>query len=198
MKRKYESPRRAAGKEDTTKAILDAAVRLHAQGNTDIDVLAREAGVAVATVRKHFPTREHIYEGCTRHFMASHPAPDPGSLAAIPDPFERIRAIVAAVYAMHEAAFGVAWLAHTLQDESPTMAQNVAMLDDFVRAAVEAMLAGMPSTVATEAVASYARGLLSPLTYRALRLNGELDLSAATQSTYKVLTLLLGVQQSDH
>ncbi len=60
VKRRYESPRRAAQSRATRRAIVDAAARLFAERGyvaTSFDAIAEAAGVGRATVFAHFPAK---------------------------------------------------------------------------------------------------------------------------------------------
>src|SRR5688500_2737883 len=119
--RKYDSSRRAEAAKRTREAILDAAFRLHGECVLDMESLAREANVSLATVRKNFPTRELLFEACTawgRHYMA---LPDIELICSVEDPSARTRLIVRQIYAFHESIFGQQWLAIKLEDESLSM-----------------------------------------------------------------------------
>jgi AcrR family transcriptional regulator len=191
MARRYNSQRRAATKAQTIENILAAAIRLHGQGVTEMSAVARAAGVSLATVHKYFPTREDLFQGCTALFLQHLPLPSLDELARIQDPVQRLSRVVQSVYAVHEAAFSHAWLAHRLERESPTMAQTVAAMQQFVESAVTVALG--PDSSVSDAARRFALGLLSPLTYRALRLSGGLDHAAAVVQTTAALAQRFGL-----
>lgn len=66
---------------------------------TTVSAVAREAGVQRATVYRHFPDDETLFNACTAHFYARHPMPDPEQWAAIADPDERLRVALGDLYA---------------------------------------------------------------------------------------------------
>lgn len=189
MTRRYNSERRTEEKARTIRDILDAAVRLHGQGITDPQAVAREAGVSYATVRKYFPTREAMFHGCTTHFMTQHTPPSLERLAALQDPSERLRQVVAQLYALHEAALGQTWLAFRMEDESSVMRQTVAGVTGFVRQAAGLLFSGGPSY-------GFACAMLSPLTYRALRLDGGLSPEECVRQTVAALAHRLSLSPS--
>ena len=76
MVRQYNSSRRRKAAEQTRQDILQAALKLHAEGVTEFEPLAREAGCSLATVRKHFPTKETLFKNCTRAFAETLILPD--------------------------------------------------------------------------------------------------------------------------
>jgi AcrR family transcriptional regulator len=67
--RRYRSRLRAEQAEGTRERILDAAVRATADGVASISVpaVAREAGVSVPTVYRHFPTKSDLLAALYPH-----------------------------------------------------------------------------------------------------------------------------------
>ena len=196
MKRKYESRLRTEDKVRTRESIVQAAIRLHAQGVTAFSAVAEEAGVSLSTVQKHFPTREDLFQACIAHSAQLSEPPSIEALAAIHDPGERIVEIVRQLYKAHEIFFGYSWTSYKLEDESETLARLIAQVDGLIGAAVDVMLREWgterpPAEV--EAMGGFARGLLSPLTYRALRLKGGLEPKQAVQQTALALSKMLGI-----
>lgn len=197
--RTYRSQLRSASKCQTIESILDATVRLHGEGTTDVEAVAREAGVSVATVRKYFPTREDLFRGCTEHFLRTHRPPSLDTIGRIRDSGERLAEMVRQVYNLHGKALGHAWLAYQMQSESPVMARTVAKVEGFVSIAVDVMLHDWSGATGSlrEELFGYARGLLSPLTYRAMRLPGSLSHEAAVEQTTVALATMLDIALPD-
>jgi AcrR family transcriptional regulator len=69
--REYRSELRAQQAEDTRARILDAAVRVMADGfaSVSIPAVAREAGVSVPTVYRHFATKRDLLEAMYPHLV---------------------------------------------------------------------------------------------------------------------------------
>ena len=69
--RTYRSDLRAQQAEDTRHRILDAALRVMAGGLASLSVpaVAREAGVSVPTVYRHFGTKAHLLAALYPHVM---------------------------------------------------------------------------------------------------------------------------------
>jgi len=67
--RPYRSDLRARQAEDTRSAILDAAVRVSARGIALLTIpdIAREAGVSVPTVYRHFPSKPELVDAIYPH-----------------------------------------------------------------------------------------------------------------------------------
>src|SRR5215204_2491067 len=88
-KRTYRKSRRAELEDETRRRITDAAVELHGSvgpARTTISAVAERAGVQRATVYRHFPDEEALFDACSAHWMAQHPLPDPTAWAKIEDP----------------------------------------------------------------------------------------------------------------
>lgn len=71
-KRAYQSAARRQQVERTRARILDGLARTMARGITEVSVpaVAREAGVSVPTVYRHFPTKRALVEALPAHFIA--------------------------------------------------------------------------------------------------------------------------------
>jgi AcrR family transcriptional regulator len=187
MVRKYDSSNRRKAAARTRQDILQAALKLHWEGVTGFEPLAREAGCSVATVRKHFPTKELLFQNCTRTFAETLTLPDPETLGEIADSMERIEASVNELCRIHEAMFGYAWLGAHQRKDSPTLDAEMAAYDGLADA-----VSGLIAPHGT-AEAAPVRGLLDFLTYRAMRLSGRLSPGQAREElTTIVKTLISG------
>lgn len=58
---------------------------------TSVKAIAERAGVDRATIYRHFPTMQALFDACTSHYYALHPMPDPGQWAEITSPDARLR-----------------------------------------------------------------------------------------------------------
>jgi AcrR family transcriptional regulator len=125
MARQYDSSRRRKAAEQTRNDILQAALKLHWEGITGFEPLAREAGCSVATLRKHFPSKETLFQHCTRAFAKTLTMPDLTALGEISETAQRVEQSVSELCRMHEAMFGYAWLALTALGEISETAQRV-------------------------------------------------------------------------
>jgi AcrR family transcriptional regulator len=102
--RKYDMKRRARGKEETRRRIVEATVELHktvGMARTTISAIAEKAGVQRLTVYRHFPNERALFSACTGHWRAANPPPDPASWTQVADPEERLRVALSEVYAHH-------------------------------------------------------------------------------------------------
>ncbi len=185
MIRQYDSSRRKKAAERTREEILQAALKLHWQGITEFAPLAREAGCSIATLRKHFPSKESLFQNCTRAFAETLTMPDVPALSEIAEPQRRIQLGVSELCRIHEAMFGYAWLSAHQRNESPTLDEEMGAyegLADTIAAII---------TPADSKKASIVRGLLDFLTYRALRLSAQLSHENATDELITIINLLI-------
>jgi AcrR family transcriptional regulator len=185
MARQYDSSRRKAAAEQTRQEILRAALKLHWEGITELEPLAREVGCSLPTVRKHFPTKEALYRGCTRTFAETLAMPDLAALRAIADPKRRLEVSVRELCRIHEAMFGYAWLAAYQRRESRTLDAEMSAYEGLADAIAGILV---PPDSPNRPVV---RGLLDFLTYRALRLSGGLSPEQARKKLIVILRPLI-------
>ena len=191
MVRKYDSSRRKKAAEQTRQEILQAALKLHWEGITGFEPLAREAGCSLATLRKHFPSKEILFGNCTQAFAETLTMPDLATLSAITEPAQRIEHSVSELCRMHEAMFGYAWLGAHQRKDSPTL--------DAVMSAYEGLADAIAVIIAPAGLSktSLVRGLLDFLTYRALRLSGRVSPEKTREELIATLhQLILGGAES--
>jgi AcrR family transcriptional regulator len=104
-KRVYRKRRRAQLEEETRRRITEAAVDLHGSvgpARTSIAAVADRAGVQRATVYRHFPDEEALFNACSSHWMAQNPLPDPAAWTGIEDPDRRLQVALDELYAWYE------------------------------------------------------------------------------------------------
>ena len=110
--RKYELKARAESQRETRDRIARAAAELHEEkgvAQTTVAEIARRAGVTRLTVYNHFADLSELLPACSAHYAALHPLPDLGSVLALDDPGERVRAALARLYGWYretEPMFG--------------------------------------------------------------------------------------------
>jgi len=185
MARSYDSSRRRKAAEQTRRDILEAALRLHWRGITEFEPLAREAGCSLATLRKHFPSKEALFQNCTRTFAETLTMPDLAALGAMAEPKQRIESCVSELCRIHEAMLGYAWLGARQRETSPTLDAEMKAYEGLADA-----ISGIV-TPQSEPGADVVRGLLDFLTYRALRLSGELSPEQAARELTFILRQLI-------
>src|SRR4051812_21205209 len=92
--RTYRQKKRAEQSAETRRKIVEATVALHREvgpAATQINEIARLAGVQRVTVYSHFPDEVSLFMACSAHWRALHPAPDPATWLSIEDPAKRLR-----------------------------------------------------------------------------------------------------------
>ena len=139
---RYRKRRRAELEAATRERITEAAVKLHGTvgpANTTVAAIAREAGVQRATVYRHFPDDEAIFDACTAHYYAAHPLPDPSTWTDA-DPAARLAAALADVYGWY-AASG-AMMANAQRDFDHVPASAIAAFRGYFALLVETLVRG--------------------------------------------------------
>jgi AcrR family transcriptional regulator len=103
-KRKYELKKRAERLAETRRRITEATVELHrtvGPAATQINEVARRAGVQRMTVYNHFPDEASLLAACSAHWRALHPAPDTAAWRAEEHPGARLRRGLRELYAWY-------------------------------------------------------------------------------------------------
>ena len=144
-------------------------LKLHWEGITEYEPLARMANCSLPTLRKHFPTKEDLYRNCTRTFAESLTMPDLVALGRIATPARRVEESISELCRIHEAMFGYAWTSAHFRKESPTLDAEMIGYEELADAITEIVI---PKD---RPKAPLIRGLVDFLTYRALRLSGRLS-----------------------
>ncbi len=109
MPRRYRSTRRAEAVEETRRRILIATMELHGEQGilaTSWEDIARRAGVALATVYRHFPTLGELVPACgalAEQFIQP-PKPELAAtlFAGADDVAERVRRLAMELCAFYE------------------------------------------------------------------------------------------------
>ena len=190
MGRAYDSSRRKKVASKTRGEILQAALKLHWEGNTDYEQLALEAGCSLATVRKHFPNKETLFLNCTQAFAESFTLPDLTLLTDIGSAPERLTECIAELCRVHEGMFGYAWLAACERDNSPILD---AVLHDYDR-----LTDGIAEIISSHSALKgpVVRGLLDFLTYRALRLGADLSPAQIKDELITTISMLNSMEKA--
>ena len=135
--RSYRLRARADAMDRTRARITRAAIDLHGSigpAATTMSAVAERAGVTRATLYRHFPNEETLFKACSAEWRSANPAPDPVQWATVPDPYDRLRSALPALYRRYRSA--AAMRANLLRD--------LAVLPAPIRDAIEAY----PRTVA--------------------------------------------------
>ena len=198
MPRTYESRRRAESAAQTRNAIVEAAVKLHGLGITTLAAVAEEAGVSLPTVNKYFPTREALFGACTHRMSEMLDVRTPESFETIDPPGERLRAVVDHIFGLHEFTFGQSWTGYTLEAESQIFQATLRGYEATCNMLAGVLLKMWPDPSGPDGAATgFVRGLMGPLTYRALRLQGQLSVEQAVEQVTITLAARLKIDLPD-
>jgi AcrR family transcriptional regulator len=141
MPRKYSMGQRSAAVEATRQRIVDATVELHNEKGvtaTSMQDIAERAGVALATVYRHFPSLDELVPACGGRILELNPLPTTAVFEGLDGGAERVRALVDALFVHYERgvrAYDVG-IAESLA--LPAMAQLMAELGAQIAALVAA------------------------------------------------------------
>lgn len=183
MPRRYDSSRRVAQAAETRQRIVRAAIGVHRQQRTDLMSVALAAGVSLPTLRKHFPNKEMLFEACTGLLRTESPFPRPDGMESLASTPARVREAVNRLQPFYEERLGLTWLTYLMAGESRTLRQ----VTEARQANVEAFARALCGRRARSEVFGAVIGVLSPLTYRALRVEGRLSEAAATTAWHKLI-----------
>jgi AcrR family transcriptional regulator len=192
-KRKYRKRRRAELEDETRRRITEAAVELHGSvgpARTTISAVAERAGVQRATLYRHFPDEEALFDACSSHWAAQHPLPDLADWAAVADPEERLRIALSALYAWYEQ--GQEMLERTTRDAAlvPAMRSAVERMGGWFAEALAAIVRGRPERGARRRRVEAAIGhAISFTTWRSLARDQGLSDSEAVDLMHGLVRL---------
>jgi AcrR family transcriptional regulator len=145
--RRYTKRRRAEQEDETRRRITEATVELHGTvgpARTTVSAIAAKAGVQRATVYRHFPDEESLFEACSSHWAVGHPLPDLAEWAAIEDPDARLRTALDQLYAWFEGTEYM--LEKTTRDAAttPALQPSMELFLQWFGAATEVLVQGRP------------------------------------------------------
>ena len=179
-RRRYRKRRRAQLEQATRLRITEAAVELHGSigpARTTISAVAERAGVQRATVYRHFPDEDALFDACSSHWLAQHPLPDPAPWARIADPAKRLRLALAELYDWYEQ--GEYMLEKTTRDLAlvPALRPSMEAFSGWLDAAAEAILRGRPERGARRRLRAAVGHALAFETWRSLAIHQGLSRS---------------------
>jgi len=160
MSREYTKRKRAESEEATRQRIAAAAAGLHEEigpARTTFSAVAERAGVQRATVYRHFPDEDALFEACSAHWSARNIPPDPTPWAAIDDPDERLHTALTAIYGWYEGVEPM--LDKLYRDISvvPAVAHQMELgAVPYLSAVAEVLAAGRPKRKRTRAAIGHA------------------------------------------
>ena len=159
MSREYKKRKRAESEEQTRLRITQAAVDLHGSvgpSRTTVSAIADRAGVQRATVYRHVPDEDALFEACSSHWNARNAPPDPTPWAAIADPDERLRTALSELYDWYERVQPM--FENLLRDAPlmPNVAKRFAQTAVYYDAVTGILAAGRPRRKAVRAAIGHA------------------------------------------
>lgn len=101
QQRRYRKRKRAEAELRTRERITVATVALHESAgpaHTTVKAIAENAGVQRATVYRHFPDEQALFNACTAHYFSQHPMPDPAQWVPITSPNKRLARALGELY----------------------------------------------------------------------------------------------------
>jgi len=148
MPRRYKMRTRATAVEETKTRIVRAAKELHAdqgmQGTSYIEI-ADKAGVALATVYRHFPSLADLLPACASSIVVLQPL-TPDSIASIfkgrTQPLERLELIIQGTCDCYERDGSWLQAARREGDLIPTLSEIIQEQQKSLRTLVGAALDG--------------------------------------------------------
>ena len=195
MGRTYTSPYRDANARRTRRSVVDAARRLHGEGVVDVARVAASARVSVASVRKHFPTRESLLAAAVEDLNARL-REAVARLARVGDPGARLIQVVRLLFDAHEPLLGRWSTYERLRGESPSVAAALDERAAIVAQGVELATREWALThtgAQVDRARAYACALMGTGAYRALRVDGGLSQHDAGDDTIRLLVALLRI-----
>ena len=145
--RPYRKRRRAELEQETRLRITEATMNLHEEvgpARTTVSGIAERAGVQRATVYRHFPDTDSLFEACSSHWMSLNPPPDLEAWAAIDDPSRRLRTGLGEIYGWYERTEHMVALLYRDRAEVPELDARLRMRDGYVAGAAETLVRGRP------------------------------------------------------
>jgi AcrR family transcriptional regulator len=185
-RRAYRKTRRADDERRTRARIVDAAETLHGSvgpAHASIAAVARTAGVTRATVYRHFPDDEALFQACSAQWLARQRRPDPDQWTVHQDAGDRLTAGLTDVYRYYRE--GASMLRLVIRDAEVVPEAVRAARLAAERAWVETMLEPFPGrSKVRRAAVTHA---VSFATWRSLCVDGGLsDRSAVALMTATV------------
>jgi AcrR family transcriptional regulator len=157
--RTYRKRKRAAAELLTRERITRATVYLHGTvgpARTTVKAIAELAGVQRATVYRHFPDEQQLFDACTAHYFSRHPMPDPHVWAQISAPRERLSQALADLYAWYGQTEQM--ISNSIRDIEKVPAATAESFLGYFVAIQEVLMKGRPERRRSRARVSAAIG----------------------------------------
>lgn len=191
--RAYDRRLRQAAAEEAKRLIVEAAAALHAEHGgrgTSHAMIARKAGVSVPTVYKYFPTANHLVPACTGLVAGRAPVRlDETLFQGLDGVPERIRALAAALFRLHE--YFSPWLRWSGGDAAafPALREFLKQVQEHQTAMIRRALTAEGSKGPPETLVRFARILLDFPSWRTLSDGGRSSDQAAAAATDAILAI---------
>jgi AcrR family transcriptional regulator len=189
MPRRYRMNNRLAAAKETQRRIVEAAKALQAGGGvqgTSFEEIAEQAGVAQATVYRHFPSLDELIPACAATIQVLKPLTEQDFALLFhgrPGAWERLEWIIRATCECYARDGGWLQAARREADLIPALSKVVGLQQESLRSLVRAALLG--SEVGERTVQLLAALIDFPL-WRTLREMG-LDPTEATNQVVELV-----------
>jgi AcrR family transcriptional regulator len=191
--RKYSMEMRTAAVEETRRRIIDATVQLHNEHGvsaTSMQDIADRAGVALATVYRHFPSLDDLVPACGGRNLEMNPPPTASVFERLDSGDDRVRALVQALFTHYERGVRPYEVGFAEAVTLPVMAGLMNELGAHVEGLVTGAIAPFNPDRALHALAV---GLCDFRVWRSLTEAG-LSSAAAAESVTRLIVTALSTQ----
>jgi AcrR family transcriptional regulator len=188
--RKYSMEMRTAAVEETRRRIIDATVQLHNEHGvsaTSMQDIADRAGVALATVYRHFPSLDDLVPACGGRNLELNPPPTSSVFETLDAGEDRVRALVQALFTHYERGVRPYEVGFAEAVTLPVMAQLINELGAHIEGLVTAAIAPFNPDRGSQALAV---GLCDFRVWRSLTQAGLSSPDAAESVTHLIVTAL--------
>lgn len=135
MARKYSMDSRTAAVAETRQRIIDATVQLHDEqgiSGTSMQDVADRAGVALATVYRHFPTVDELVPACGGRSLELNPLPTSSVFEGLESGEERISRLVKDLHANYARGARTYEVGFAEAVTMPVVAQFMAEMSSYI------------------------------------------------------------------
>lgn len=133
--------------ERTRARITQAAIELHGSigpAATTMSGVADRAGVTRATLYRHFPNEETLFNACSAEWRRANPAPNLDQWTTIPDPYDRLWKALPELYGWYRSS--EAMRANLLRDLAVLPPAIRTAIDTYTRTVAETLDSAWPRT----------------------------------------------------
>jgi AcrR family transcriptional regulator len=189
MPRRYQMSKRLSAVKETENRIVEAAKALHSEQGiqgTSFEEIAEQAGVAQATVYRHFPSLDELIPACANSIQVLQPLTDEDIANLFhgrPETWQRLEWVIRGTCDCYGRDEGWLQAARREGDLIPALSEVVGVQQESLRSLVRAALSGNgPSERSVQVLAA----LIDFPLWRTLR---EMGLNA-TEATNQIVELV--------